>query len=297
MNKYITTLILGVVGLGMALVLGIHMRQQSDKDRAAPAATTVSDPANTNSGFASNAVATEGAASSTPSGNLNPGQQVPSAPPQASSTAPDTQSPAGMAPTRIADNSAGLEIPAGVVQDQPAIQAIASSPGADGGASDSKAETPDSSGQAVSPAAVQPVSPSVRRDPPPARPAEQASRQGAAAPQARSTVSAASVAAGNGNILQTSLKFRGLGMFLSIEADSPLPVKYFVLAAPDRLVIDLPGTWKNLTAPVVPQNMLVKNLRIGRQTDSDRIVIDLSRKIKNDTLIRINDKKVEIFFE
>jgi hypothetical protein len=86
-------------------------------------------------------------------------------------------------------------------------------------------------------------------------------------------------------------------MFLSIEADSPLPVKYFVLTAPDRLVIDLPGTWKNLAAPAVPQNMLVRNLRIGRQADSDRIVIDLSRKIKNDSLIRINDKKVEIFFE
>jgi hypothetical protein len=102
---------------------------------------------------------------------------------------------------------------------------------------------------------------------------------------------------GHGNILQTSLKFRGLGMFLAIEADSPLPVKYFVLSSPDRLVIDLPGAWKNLKLPAIPSNMLVKDIRIGRQADSDRIVIDLSRKIKNDNLIRLNDKKVEVFFE
>jgi hypothetical protein len=43
--------------------------------------------------------------------------------------------------------------------------------------------------------------------------------------------------------------------------------------------------------------MLVKDIRIGRQADSDRIVIDLGRKIKNDSLIRLNDKVVEVFFE
>jgi hypothetical protein len=131
-----------------------------------------------------------------------------------------------------------------------------------------------------------------------------AAGQVAAQPQAKpaqakpaTSSTTASVSQGYGNILQTTLKFRGLGMFLSIEADSPLPAKHFVLASPDRLVIDLPGAWKNLKLPAVPSNMLIKDIRIGRQADADRIVIDLSRKIKNDSMIRINDKKVEIFFE
>jgi hypothetical protein len=117
------------------------------------------------------------------------------------------------------------------------------------------------------------------------------------ATQANNISIPASVTRGQGNILQTTLKFRGRGMVLFIEADSPLPVKYFVLNSPERVVVDLPGAWKNFKLPSVPTNMLVKDIRIGRQPDSDRIVIDLNRKVKSDSLIRINDKKVEVFFE
>ncbi|MDR1241298.1 MAG: AMIN domain-containing protein [Deltaproteobacteria bacterium] len=306
MNKYITTLVLGVVGVAMALVLGIHMRQVSGDGHNAPVAGGSSS--NVNPGYAPPSVTTEEAPPPAASARLNLGQpSVPSS--QASSSAPGIQPPAGLALTerQNADTETSPNPPGG--PDQPALQGSAPPPATGPAAGGESAGRSSPLTPATPPARSVTTTPETTREATPNTPPRQnavrppsTSGQPSGTPQARpaqarSTASAASVAVGRGNILQTSLKFRGLGMFLSIEADSPLPVKYFVLSSPDRLVIDLPGAWKNLKLPAVPSNMLVKDIRIGRQADSDRIVIDLGRKIKNDSLIRLNDKAVEVFFE
>ena len=72
------------------------------------------------------------------------------------------------------------------------------------------------------------------------------------------------------------LHFAGQNMQLRIEADTPFPCRTFVLNSPDRLVIDLPGTWKGVKAPNVPQNRLIKAVRVGSQPNGPRIVLDLS---------------------
>ncbi|MDR2892165.1 MAG: AMIN domain-containing protein [Deltaproteobacteria bacterium] len=106
-----------------------------------------------------------------------------------------------------------------------------------------------------------------------------------------------SITHGKGSIKSMALKFRGKGLYLAIEADSPMPAKYFLLHQPERLVVDLPGTWKNISLPTVPQNLLVSKIRQGRQPDSDRFVLDLTRPLKVHSLVRISDTKVEIVFE
>lgn len=80
--------------------------------------------------------------------------------------------------------------------------------------------------------------------------------------------------------------FAGQNMRLRIEADNAFPSKVFVLTSPDRLVIDLPGVWKGLRGPVVPQNRIIKNVRIGLQKDSARIVLDLSGPLKSHSVDR-----------
>jgi hypothetical protein len=106
----------------------------------------------------------------------------------------------------------------------------------------------------------------------------------------------ASVDRGRGSIIEISLQFRGRGMALVIEGDGPLPARHFVLTGPDRLVVDLPGAWRNLKAPAVPSNNLVQSVRLGRQDNADRLVLDLKTKLKSHGINRINDKKVEVLF-
>lgn len=77
-----------------------------------------------------------------------------------------------------------------------------------------------------------------------------------------------------------SLVPSGQGMRLRIEADSAFACKTFVLSSPDRLVIDLPGDWKGMKAPAVPQNNLIKNIRLGLQKAGPRLVLDLAGPVK-----------------
>lgn len=123
------------------------------------------------------------------------------------------------------------------------------------------------------------------------RPAVQPSAQ-----PTRQVPATASVSRGRGSIVEVSLQFRGRGMVLVIEGDGPLPARHFLLANPERLVVDLPGSWRNLKAPSVPSNNLVKSVRLGRQDDADRLVLDLKTKLKSSGINRINDRKVEVLF-
>jgi hypothetical protein len=77
-----------------------------------------------------------------------------------------------------------------------------------------------------------------------------------------------------------SFNFSGQNLRLLIQADSPFPCKTFALTGPDRLVIDLPGTWKDMKAPVTPQNRLVKSVRLGAQPGGPRLVLDLIAPLK-----------------
>ena len=89
------------------------------------------------------------------------------------------------------------------------------------------------------------------------------------------------------------LHFSGQNMQLRIEADTPFPCRAFVLNKPDRLVIDLPGSWKGMKAPSVPQNRLIKTVRVGSQPAGPRIVLDLESAPKAHKVQR-NGNVVEI---
>lgn len=130
--------------------------------------------------------------------------------------------------------------------------------------------------------------------PAPAKPqAKPAPATPAPAPQGPAT---ASRTEGSGSIKDISLHFKDQGMFLRIEGDGPLPAKYFILSQPERLVVDLPGSWKGLKNPDIPSNNLLKAIRIGRQGNADRLVLDLAAPVKKHEITRINDFKVEIYF-
>lgn len=72
---------------------------------------------------------------------------------------------------------------------------------------------------------------------------------------------------------------RDKGATVRLVGAAPIVYKNMLLSGPDRLVIDLDGKWQ-VKAPGVPKNPAVTNVRLGKDGDKTRIVIDLSGKIQ-----------------
>lgn len=83
-----------------------------------------------------------------------------------------------------------------------------------------------------------------------------------------------------------AFRFAGQNLELVIQADNAFPCKTFSLTGPDRLVIDLPGVWKGMQVPALPQNRLVKNVRLGQQAAGPRLVLDLTGPLKGHSVER-----------
>ena len=86
---------------------------------------------------------------------------------------------------------------------------------------------------------------------------------------------------GSHSLRNISLSPSGQGLVLQIEADSPFRCNAFVLTGPDRLVVDLPGTWQGMRAPPIPENRLVRAARLGQQPAGPRLVLDLAGPIRH----------------
>ena len=91
---------------------------------------------------------------------------------------------------------------------------------------------------------------------------------------------------GTHSLKNLALQITGDKIRVRIEADDAFPCKSFILTGPDRLVIDLPGTWKGMKVPSVPQNDIVKTIRHGKQATGPRLVLDLSKTLKNHSVQR-----------
>lgn len=95
------------------------------------------------------------------------------------------------------------------------------------------------------------------------------------------TQSKPQTAPGSHSLRNITLSFADKGMVLHIEADSSFTVNTFMLTGPERMVIDLPGSWKEMRKPGLPQNTLIKNVRLGQQPAGPRLVLDLVGPLKS----------------
>jgi hypothetical protein len=66
-----------------------------------------------------------------------------------------------------------------------------------------------------------------------------------------------------------------------------------LLRNPDRLALDFEGQW-NVSAPTVPQNKLIKAIRVGRPADVTRMVIDLHRAPASYRLIKTSPQGLDV---
>ena len=91
---------------------------------------------------------------------------------------------------------------------------------------------------------------------------------------------------------------KGKGFVVRITTtDSTFPFKVSQLPGPDRLIIDLPGTWKKASAPEVPGGLIATGSRLGNHPTGIRIVFDLTRPVKVASRTRPNATTVELVLE
>jgi hypothetical protein len=83
------------------------------------------------------------------------------------------------------------------------------------------------------------------------------------------------------------------GATLRLAGDRPLVCKAMLLRNPDRLALDFEGQW-NVDIPGIPQNKLVKAIRVGRQADSTRMVVDLHRAPASYRLIKTSPQMLDV---
>ncbi|MCR5257933.1 MAG: AMIN domain-containing protein [Desulfovibrio sp.] len=67
---------------------------------------------------------------------------------------------------------------------------------------------------------------------------------------------------------------RDKGATVRLSSADPIAYKHMVLKEPDRVVVDLQGSW-SVSAAGVPRNVLVTNIRFGSFPGRTRVVIDM----------------------
>lgn len=97
-------------------------------------------------------------------------------------------------------------------------------------------------------------------------------------------------------IIYTELLMDGNQVGLVLEGDKPIKPKTFRLQNPDRVVVDIEGSWI-IKLPRLISNRMVKEIRSNMQKDKTRIVFDLKTPVTSSLLYRIHSRKYQLVFK
>ncbi|WP_165071916.1 AMIN domain-containing protein [Desulfovibrio sp. ZJ200] len=267
MNKVILSLILAVCVLGMALIM--LNERLGRKSEPAPAPVV------------------ESGAPASPEGNAGlstlPSEQAHNAlsSPAAPSREQDRQEPAlPPLPPLPVDPQGGQNAPI-VERDVPqALPQESTMPGPQADAA-RRAEPPAVPAAEKTPAET-PAAQQKKADLPAQAEKGKAGKSRAEKPKTEKTANnnapaVAKAAGGERSISRFVIFARDKGATVRLVGSVPIRYKTMALTNPERLVVDLEGQWQ-IKAPGVPENVLVRNVRIGKMADKTRVVIDLSEK-------------------
>ncbi len=109
-----------------------------------------------------------------------------------------------------------------------------------------------------------------------AKPAPAIVQQPAPKPVKAAAAKSAVVPSGPNRVETMTLRQTGNGAVLEITAAAPFTYKVFGLKQPQRVVVDLAGTFAKVAAPSVNKSPLVTGVRVGRHEKSVRIVMDVA---------------------
>lgn len=97
-------------------------------------------------------------------------------------------------------------------------------------------------------------------------------------------------------IIYAQLLMDGNQVGLVIEGDKPIKPKTFRLQNPNRVVVDIEGSWI-IKLPRLISNRMVKEIRSNTQQDKTRIVFDLKTPVSSSLLYRIHNRKYQLVFK
>ncbi len=97
-------------------------------------------------------------------------------------------------------------------------------------------------------------------------------------------------------IIYAELLMDGNQVGLVLEGDKPIKPKTFRLQNPDRVVVDIEGSWI-IKLPRLISNRMVKEIRSNMQQDKTRIVFDLKIPVSSSLLYRIHSRKYQLVFK
>ena len=83
---------------------------------------------------------------------------------------------------------------------------------------------------------------------------------------------------------------RDKGATVRLNLGQTISYRQMLLENPDRVVIDVTGSYKDLKAPGIPDNPLVTNVRLGHYDNRTRIVVDLKAKPSSCRVILSEDR-------
>ena len=83
---------------------------------------------------------------------------------------------------------------------------------------------------------------------------------------------------------------RDKGATVRLNLGQTISYRQMLLEKPDRVVIDVTGSYKDLKAPGIPDNPLVTNVRLGHYDNRTRIVVDLKAKPSSCRVILSEDR-------
>jgi hypothetical protein len=101
------------------------------------------------------------------------------------------------------------------------------------------------------------------------------------------------LAAGQKAVSRTRLEIGPRGAAFRLTGVSALKGKAFALKEPDRVVLDLNGSW-GVNLGKIPVNARIKSVRAGTQGSNTRLVFDLHNAPKSFKLVQVDPKTLEL---
>lgn len=123
----------------------------------------------------------------------------------------------------------------------------------------------------------------------PDTPAQQAPVAQSANPAPQPAQPAASPPPASNTVTRFVVYSREKGATVRIGADKPIKYSSMTLENPNRVVLDLDGQWEFPPDPGIPRNDLVEHVRIGKNGDKTRVVIDLKDKPRQSRVVTSNN--------
>lgn len=250
MNKVILGLILAVCLLGMALVMLNERLGRQTESANAPASSL--------------------AANKIPADLDFPESPVDVNPPLPAQSVPD------VSPLPEPDNAARAE----GLEEAEAGAALAPPPAAERPQEPAKTKT-ETQPRPAPVAKAAPVSP---KAPEPDKPMAEKPNVEKPAPEKAIPIEKAPTASSEKNKEKAVNRFvifsREKGATIRIGGTQRIHYNSMTLDNPDRIVVDMDGQWQFPPSPGVPKNELVSNVRIGKNGEKTRVVIDLKEKAR-----------------